>query len=401
MIFKIAARNLLRNSRRTFVTIVTVATGVAGLFAFQGFNTGIMNQYRENAIHIRYGFGQIHTLGYKGQVYEKPHDHWIPDATELITKISAIPGVTHVLPRIEFFALLTNGNISLAGQGLGIDGPAEKSFFNRLKMSKGEALGDHRSGVVLGAGLARSLSLGVGDTLTVLTNTIHGSMNGSDLTVVGIYSTGIPAMDDHTFQIQLAEAQQLLDTGAVETITLGLKDLSLWDSVTKSIVSGTPGLEATPFHVLDKVIYQNGVDFLEKQFRVIRIIVLLIIVLGIFNTASSAVLERIQEFGNLRANGDRSWDVMRLIGCEAVLQALIGSGAGILLTYIASLTLLRQGIWMPPGPGLTEGIYVFLELHLQDALVAGGIGSFIAVLATMLAGAKVARIPIAAALRSG
>lgn len=400
MIARFAARNLLRNFRRTAVTIVTVATGVAGLFAFQGFNTGIMNQYRENAIHIRYGYGQIHTQGYKGKVYEKPHEHWISDAAKLVPKIANTPGVTHVLPRIEFFALLTNGNISLAGQGVGIDGAAEKSFFDRLSMIEGEPLGEHANGVVLGVGLARSLSLGIGDTLTVLTNTIHGSMNGSDLRVVGIYSTGIPAMDDHIFQIPLQEAQQLLDTNAVETITLGLSDLSFWDSVTKSIVDQNPGLEATPFHVLDKVIYQNGVDFLEKQFRVIRIIVLLIIVLGIFNTSSSAVLERVQEFGNLRANGDRSWDVMRLIGCEAILLSLIGAGVGVLLTYLASMTLLRHGIWMPPGPGLTQGIYVFLELHLVDALVAGGLGCSIAVLATMLAGAKVARIPIAAALRS-
>jgi putative ABC transport system permease protein len=400
MIFKIAFRNLRRNLRRTAVTAVTVATGVAGLFAFQGFNTGIMNQYRENAIHIRYGYGQIHTTGYREQVFEKPHEHWIPDAAAVVNSLKNIAGVTHVLPRVEFFALLTNGNISLAGRGMGIDGVAERDFFRRLRMSSGEPLGFHEHGVVLGIGLARSLDLKLGDTLTVLTNTIHGTMNGADLTVVGIYSTGIPAMDDHVFQIQLSQAQNLLDTTAVESLTLGLGGLKDWQPVTTSFLAANKGLEATPFHVLDKVIYQNGVDFLERQFQVIRMIVLFIILLGIFNTASSAILERVQEFGNLRANGDSTADVVTMIGVESLFLSVLGSTLGVVLTYVAHFTLLRQGIWMPPGPGITEGIAVFLELNARDALVAGLLGTVTAVAATGLAGLKAARIPIAAALRS-
>lgn len=400
MIFKVAVRNLLRNPRRTLVTAITIATGVAGLFAFQGFNTGIMNQYRENAIHIRYGYGQIHTAGYRDRVFEKPHEHWIDNASEVTASLRKLPGVTHVLPRIEFFALLTNGSVSLAGRGMGIDGQAEKDFFSRLKMAKGEPLGGVSDGVVLGSGLARSLDLDVGDTLTVLTNTVFGSMNGADLTVVGIYSTGIPAMDDHIFQIPLQQAQQLLDTRAIESITLGLGGLGDWGPVTQGLLGHYPGLEATPFHVLDKVIYQNGVDFLERQFQVIRVIVLLIILLGIFNTASSAILERVQEFGNLRANGDSAADVLRLIAFESVMLAFLGAAAGLFVTYAAHVSLLREGIWMPPGPGITEGLYVILELSPRDALVATGLGSVAALLATLFAGMKAVKTPVAAALRS-
>ena len=40
---------------------MTVALGTGRSFIFNGFNTGLMNQYRENTVHSRYGYGQINT----------------------------------------------------------------------------------------------------------------------------------------------------------------------------------------------------------------------------------------------------------------------------------------------------------------------------------------------------
>jgi putative ABC transport system permease protein len=55
----LAWRNLFRNPRRTLASLLTVALGACGLLIYQGFNTGIMNQYRENTIHGYYGYGWV------------------------------------------------------------------------------------------------------------------------------------------------------------------------------------------------------------------------------------------------------------------------------------------------------------------------------------------------------
>ena len=68
---KLAWRNLFRNVRRTFASLFTVALGSAGLLIYQGFNSGIMNQYRENTIHGYYGFGEIYPKDYYNKVQEK------------------------------------------------------------------------------------------------------------------------------------------------------------------------------------------------------------------------------------------------------------------------------------------------------------------------------------------
>src|SRR5689334_899720 len=125
MMLLVAFRNLCRNRRRTLAIILTVALGMGALFCLDGFNQGIMNEYRDNTIHARYGNGQINTSGYRGKVYEKPWEHWITNWDDLRNFLEKQPAVKRIFPRVSFFALLTNGKITVSGLGQGIDGKEE------------------------------------------------------------------------------------------------------------------------------------------------------------------------------------------------------------------------------------------------------------------------------------
>src|ERR1019366_8057482 len=101
----------------TAAILLTVALGASSLVIFSGFNNGVMNQYRENTLHSRYGNGQINLKGYREKVYEKPWEHWMKDAQTVERKLLNTPGVQYVFPPVEFFSLLTNGKITVAGRG--------------------------------------------------------------------------------------------------------------------------------------------------------------------------------------------------------------------------------------------------------------------------------------------
>jgi putative ABC transport system permease protein len=400
VILKLALRNLGRNSRRTTAVLLTVAAGTFSLLLFHGFNAGVMNQYRENTVHSRYGHGQINQEGYRDKVFEKPWEHWISDPGPLEAELKGLPGVTHVFPRVEFFALLTNGRATISGRGQGVDGPAEASFFTTLNVEQGQTLSSQPDGILLGRGLARALDAHPGDRITVLGNTIHGTMNGLDLTVTGIFHTGSKDFDDVVFRIPLAQAQQLLDTNQVESIAIGLSDASDWRAVADAVRLRHPLLEATPFAVLDEVYYQHSVDWLNSQFGIIQSIILLIVVLGIFNTISTTILERKQEIGNLRANGESVRDVMRLLLLEGIALGALGSALGIVLAWLVNLTALRAGILMPPAPGLTRQFHVLIELQPGQAIRVFALGISTALVGVTAAALKVARMPIGEALRS-
>ena len=400
MLVRLALRNLLRNPRRTVALILTVAVGTGSLFLFHGFNNGIMNQYRDNTVHARFGHGQIQTRGYGDRVYERPWEHWIENPDSLRRELLAIPGVRQVFPRVEFPALLSSGRITVSGKGQGVDGPEEARFFNTLNFVAGKNLSDEPTGIVLGVGIARGLGVGVGDAVTVMARGARGGMNQSVLKVTGIFHTGLKEFDETIFRIPLSVAMSLLETDRVESIALGLASVDVFGAVASFVRTRHPELEAIPFAVLDKVYYQHSVDWLNAQFGVIQIIIIVIVVLGIFNTVSTGILERKQEIGTLRANGESRYDVLRLLGIEGLALGVLGAALGVVLVLVLNATVLADGILMPPAPGITRQFLVLIELTPSMAAKTAGLGICAALIGTLVAGMRVIQMGVADALRA-
>jgi putative ABC transport system permease protein len=399
-LFALCLRNLFRNIRRTIAVLLTVGLGAGALFAFQGFIHGVMVDYRESTIHAHHGNGQIHTQGYRDNIYDKPWKHWIANWGEVTGFLLRNPSVKHVFPRVSVNGMLIHEHASMAGQGQGIDAQEEALFFNALNIEEGETLSTQSNGILLGRGLAKALQAHPGDTITLYTKSVNGSINKGKFVVTGIFHTGASSFDNRVFRIQLAQAQNLLETDQVESVSVGLDDQRDWKAVASSLTQTFPQLEAASFAELDKVYYQNSVKWLETQFYVVQCIILSIVLLGIFNTISTSILERKQEIGNLRANGESAFDVMKFILCEGAILGLLGSLIGIGLTDLIATQFLHQKILMPPGPGSTKQFFLSFSFTADMAIRTIALSVISALIASLLAGIKVAKMPIAKALRS-
>lgn len=400
MLIRLALRNLLRNPRRTAAVLLTIAVGTGSLFLFHGFNTGIMNQYRDNSVHARFGHGQVNTRGYRDQVFQAPWEHWISDWEHVGGRLKQIPGVEFLFPRLGFAALLSNGRVTVSGRGEAIDGAVESRFFTTLNVIEGRTLAGEPDGILLGRGLARALDMHPGAKLTVMVQDEQTRIHRVELTVVGVFHTGLREIDDALFRIQLAQGQKLLGTNRVELIALGLRSADDWDKVQQVVVKEFPDLEAASFAELDKVYYQHSVDWLAAQFAVIRLIILAMVVLGIFNTVSISVLDRKQEIGNLRANGESVAEVTWLLVLEGAALGILGGALGIGIALGLDVAFLRQGILMPPAPGITRQFRVLIEFQPTMALYAFLLGTAATLVATALAAIRVVRMPIGEALRA-
>lgn len=399
MIF-LSFMNLFRNYRRTLAILLTVALGTGVLFSFKGFIHGVLNQYKDSTIHAHYGHGQINTKHYRESVYAEPWKYWIQDGKKLESYLWTQKEVKDVFPRINFSALLKKGNVTISGMGQGIVAEKEAEFFSGLNVEVGETLTNQQNGILLGIGLAKALNVKPGEKVSVMVQAIDGTMSKADLVVSGIFHTGSQEFDNRIFRVQLKEAQYLMKTSKIEMVALGLYNDADWDSFAAAFEKEFPELEATSFAVLDKVYYQHSVDWLNAQFHVIQLIILSIVLLGIFNSISAAILERKQEIGNFRANGESMFDVMKLITMEGSFLGILGSCLGIGITYIVMMTLLDNNITMPPGPGLTRPFFIRFEFEWSMAYTTLALSTIAAVTASILAGVRVARMPIAKALRS-
>src|SRR5690606_12024549 len=65
--------------------------------------------------------------------------------------------------------------------------------------------------------------------------------------------------------------------------------------------------------------YEKTVALYDRQFGVLRLIVLLMMLLAVANSVNMTVLERTAEFGTMRAVGRRGSDVFRLVLVENLL----------------------------------------------------------------------------------
>lgn len=364
-----------------------------------GFNTGLMSQYRDNTVRAHFGHGQVHVRGYWGRAHPRPSEMWIAEPGRALATLRGLPGVHEAFPRLGFGALLVHGEASVVGQGLGIDVAREARFFDRLNLVAGDGGAGRPDGVVLGRGLADGLGVRVGDRVELYARGTLGAHTSAVATIVGIFHTGQNEFDNRAFRLPLALAQRLVGTDRVETIQVALDRFEQWPAFARAVETALPSLHAMPFDALDVVYYKHGVEWLDAQFRFIRAIVLLVVFLGMFNVITMTVVERTAEIGALRANGDSRTEVALGQILEAAVLGLVGGAAGVILGWAGATFLLRDGVAMPPAPGITRSFRIFIELRPDHALQVLALCVGTAVAGCLLPVLRAIRMPIAQALR--
>lgn len=396
---KVALRNVVRNRIRSLYAFATISIGAAGLFVFMGFNHGLMNQYRANTIHARWGHGRLTSTGYTGVAHTQPTQKWISLNDSLLANIRSLPGVLNVFPRVPIQATLIHDGQTIVGRGEGIDGVAEARFFDQLNYTSGANLGDDPRGIVVGQGLAAGLNARVGDEIRLAVQHPAGKVTSVQVKIAGVFHTGSQEFDSQAFRLPLVLAQRLLETDRVESISVGLSSENQWPEFARQLGRRYPALEAVPFDELDKVYYRHAVDWLDAQFAFIRGIIVLVVFLAIFNVISVTVAERTGEIGTLRANGESKWNVFSNYFLEAAMLGLIGGCLGIASALALVAGPLHPGIAMPPAPGITRSFRILIELAMNDAIEVVCVCLMTALVGSLLPVLRAIRIPIAEALR--
>jgi putative ABC transport system permease protein len=399
LMLKLSLRNVFRNRYRSLYAVATIAMGAMGLSLFMDFNRGLMNQYRANTIRARWGHGQLFVHGYWAAAHARPEEQWIKEPGPLMERLQRLAGVQQLFPRVTLNAMLVARAQAMAGQGEGVDGVAEARFFNQLNYVEGDDFKEHPRGIVLGQGLAQGLGVKVGDELQIFARTPEGSTRSAVAMVTGIFQTGSHEFDTRAFRVPLALAQNLLASSRIECIAVALTQAHDWSAFARTVDAEFPQLEAIPFDELDKVYYRHAVDWLDAQFAFIRTIILLVVFLAIFNVISVTVIERTPEMATLRANGDSRLEIALSHGLEAAALGIIGGALGLAASWGLTLGPLRQGVAMPPAPGITRSFRILLEPIPGDAWRVVMLCVATTVIGCMLPVWRATRMPIAEALR--
>lgn len=118
ILLKLATRNVLRNKRRSAITLVGTGLGLALLLVVNGFIKGSEDQLVNNFIAAEGGHIQINAQGYAAKARFLPVDIAISEPDQLAQQVTKISHVAQVLQRIRFRALLGTGTDSAPALGV-------------------------------------------------------------------------------------------------------------------------------------------------------------------------------------------------------------------------------------------------------------------------------------------
>jgi putative ABC transport system permease protein len=394
-----AIQNTLRNRRRSLVTVAIAALGTAAILLAGGFALFTYQALAQAAArstgHLIVGLPAQFT-----QDEDTPLQHGLDHHAELSAALLADPEVRQVLPRVAFSGLISNGDKSTVMLANGVEPDAEfavKGPF--LNMVAGEVLasGSAQAEVMLGEGLAKSLKAQPGSSLTLLASTTDGALNALDVTVKGVFSTGVPDIDKRLVYTDIATAQKLLNTPRVSTLGVFLKSMEVTDAAQQRVARANPQLTVQTW--LDQAFFYQSVRGLYNRiFGALGLIIGVIVVFVVTNAMAMAIIERTREIGTLRALGTLPSQLLRTLALEGMVLGGVGAVLGALTALGVSLLLYVLPVQMPPPPGSSRGypLNIAIDPGMYLATVVAMV--VLAMLASAWIARKTVHMPVADAL---
>jgi putative ABC transport system permease protein len=398
---RFAARNVFRHTGRSAITLAAIGFGVVALIVSGGFVENLYRQLGEAIIHSQVGHLQVAQPALFAEGSRSPEKHRIADLEEVKSELAGIDGVKQVAARLSFVGLLSNSRTDLPVIGEGIEPGKESELMSSIKVLAGRPLGPQdRHAALVGEGLAQSLALAPGDLVTFLVSTIDGGLNTAELEVVGVFRSFSRDYDARAVKIPLESAQELMTTQDANTIVLLLTDTRHTARALSqaSILMQRPGLAVRSWEQLNDF-YRNTVELYDRQFSVLKIVILFMVALGVGNAVNMAAFERLSEFGTMRALGNRPSQVVRLMMAECLLLGAIGAFGGFVIGAALGMLLSAIGIPMPPPPNSNVGYRAAIDLQPDVMLESAGVGFVAALIAGVIPALRAIRIPIVDALR--
>ncbi|HSA59473.1 MAG TPA: FtsX-like permease family protein [bacterium] len=390
LLTRIAARNTLRNKRRTLLTMSILALGSSGLIVIGGFFTDLMDGFREVFIHSQTGHLQVNARGYDRLGATDPFQFLIPDLPRVQGEVEKTPHVLFTAPRLSFSGMASSSSVTVGCMALGVDAQREQWMggfrtngqnMPSIRIVEGADLDPAEpDGVVLGTGLLASLGLKVGDSVGFVTTRPGGALDGAQFRVRGTFTTFIKDFDDRAMKLNLGKAQAILGTpNQAQSLLVVLDRTAQTDHVKAALLSriGIEGghlkdLEIIPWYEMADY-YRQSKSLLNKIYETIQLILLIVFVISIGNTVNMAILERTREFGTMLAIGGGRETVFALILMEGFFLGLLGAGLGLLVGTGAAAILSAVGIEMTPPQAAqvyVTRVAVTPPLLLQAFLVA-------------------------------
>ncbi len=457
-----AWRNLLRNRRRSLMTLIAMVLGLTSVLLFGGYikdlTYGMQTDFVTRTGHLQIQHKDYHHLGSGnpeafGIAQYEALMEWVRNDPVLA------PMLTVVTPTLQFGGIAGNFAAGVSRtvfvSGMVVDDQnrlrAWNDYGQRIISQDLSLSGTPSDTAVIGTGVARVLQLctapkladcasaqtevqargsdlpadiaaleGLGKPanaaptasarprIEILAAKARGAPNVAAVDVLAAEYQGVKELDDVYVALHLSQAQKLIFGSAppqVTAIVLQLKH-------TAQIGEARARLEEllkTPPHaqqlaVLDfetlNPFYGQTLAMFAAIFGFIAVLMGAVVLFTVTNTMSMAVVERTAEIGTLRAMGTRRSGIRLMFVSEGLVLGCIGAMLGIGSALGLSWLINQMNLtWLPPGRIEPVPLAVSVAGELAMMLYSAAGLVVVAGLSALLPAARAARMNIVEALR--
>lgn len=366
--FKLAIRNLFRNTRRTILTAILISFSLMALIMADGLILGMKDLLVSSLTKNLVGEAQLHRKGFRDNF---DVDLYFTGTDDLVADLRGRPEVTEVASRVLSGGMVSSSYNVATGMVFGIDAEAEARIGNIKKaIIEGQYLTGERGEIMLGRPMAELLEVSLGDRIVItLSEADGGDLSQALFRVSGIYYFGLREIDHNTVFINADQARQVvgISADASHELVMVFEDSSVSREKTSTVFDdfNNEQLELKSWMELNEDI-AIMLELFGLSTLIIGSILFLLASLGVINSMFMSIYERLYEFGVARAIGTTPWQLAQLILCEALLlgigSCLFGGVIGYGLISYTTLHGLPLGEFEMSGIALSGNIATQMQL---------------------------------------
>lgn len=218
---KFLIKGLIRDRSRSLFPVLTVFSGVFLAVFLYSFMNGVIVDMINSTARYQSGHVKIMSKAYAAESNQTPNDLALTGIREITKRLKDDYPEMLWTPRIKFGGLLdipdsggeTKAQGPVTGMAVDLFSPAspewellkiEKSIIQgRIPKEKGE--------ILIGDEFAKKLNIGPGDTATLISSTMFGSMAMANFKIAGTVKFGVAAMDKGAIFADITDIQNTLD----------------------------------------------------------------------------------------------------------------------------------------------------------------------------------------------
>ncbi len=401
LLLGIAKTHLLAKKKQTLIAALGVTFGISMFIIMMSFMTGlnklldglVLNRTPHIQVYNKTGptanqpaeqyFDALQRVNIINSIKPKSQLSRIHDALPMLAELKNNPKVKGVTPQATCKVFYLAGATNLNGVLNGIAVQEEMRLFNfgdYIVAGEPTALLKKQNAILLGAGIAKKLSLAVGDNIQVANPT--GAIY--TLHIGGIYQSGLAEVDDMQSFVSLKTAQQILGAGGNHISRIHIKLHNMARAVPFArLIEQVYNVTALDIKAANAQ-FDTGSDIRNLISYAVSITLLIVAGFGIYNILNMFIVEKMNDIAILKAMGFTGGDVMIVFIIQALTIGFMGAILGISLGYGVSA-------FIDTLPFETEALPTIKTYPINYNLAFYAIGIVFALAATFLAGFLPAR----------